>query len=123
MGDDNLMGEAYLEDANLINVRYEDLVSNTKRTLIKIFEFIGERFEESCLEFHQEPKYYYSEILKKPKDQKEENHLQFRNWQINQPLFDGRGKWKEMTPEDKLIVKRIINKKLMEYGYIDNYDW
>ena len=121
--DDNLMGEAYLENPNLLRIKYEDLVSAPEKTLKEIFVFLSEDYEEGCLNYHSAPKFYYSDKIAKPQNAKEVNHKQFRNWQINQPLFDGRGKWVNMLDEDKNRVKRIINKKLLEYGYIDSCDW
>jgi len=47
-----------------------------------------------------------------------------RNWQINQPLFDGRGRWiKEMTEDDKVIFKDKAQKYLEKFGYADANSW
>lgn len=121
--DDNLMAEAFLEDENLIRIKYEELVSTPEETLKEIFAFLSEDYEDGCLNYHSAPKFYYSSKIFKPQNAKEVNHKQYRNWQINQPLFDGRGKWINMSDEDKINVKKIINEKLKEYGYIDSCDW
>jgi len=46
-----------LSDPNLAyaycEIRYEDLVRHPERTLIPLFEFIGERFDPAVLEFHR----------------------------------------------------------------------
>jgi hypothetical protein len=47
-----------------------------------------------------------------------------RTWQINQPLFDGRDRWKsEMTLEDKQRFKRKAQRYLVEYGYAQDDRW
>ena len=50
-------------------------------------------------------------------------HNQYRNWQINQPIFDGRGKYKKLNKAEKNIVKKEANEMLIEYGYIKNDEW
>lgn len=120
---DNLMGEAYLNYSNLKRIKYEDLVSAPEKTIEEILGFLSEKYEDDCLNYSKTPKFYYAEEIAKPDNAKDENHKQYRNWQINQPLFDGRGKWLNMSEEDKVKVKKIINKKLKEYGYIDSLDW
>ena len=47
----------------------------------------------------------------------------YRNWQINQPLFDGRGKWRQMTEEEKRLVKAKAYGMLAELGYGAQADW
>jgi hypothetical protein len=59
----------------------------------------------------------------KPPSAHEAQHRQYRNWQINQPLFDGRGKWKRMTSEEKRMVKEIAGHMLVECGYVGDNNW
>lgn len=76
-------------------LRYEDLIENPVDEMTKAMSFLGEVFEESQLSFHEKKVQWYAKTDEKPlSDIGEANHNQNRNWQINQPLFDGRGKWK-----------------------------
>lgn len=46
-------------DKNSIAIKYEDLITNPKTELSRVFNFLGERFEDQTLKFHQfndEPK-------------------------------------------------------------------
>jgi hypothetical protein len=46
-------------------------------------------------------------------------HNQYRSWQINQPVFDGRGSWKAMSDEELSFVTSIAGSMLVEFGYTD----
>ena len=46
------------------------------------------------------------------------NHNEFRNWQINQRIYDQRGVWKNLTREQLNIVERIGKTLLIELGYL-----
>jgi hypothetical protein len=73
--------------------------------------------------YHEESKKYYADELKKP-DDISENHAQYRNWQINQPIFDGSGRWeKELDVEEKKIIKEIGGDMLVRYEYAEGYGW
>ena len=42
----------------------------------------------------------------------------YRNWHINQPLFDGRNKWKKkINEEEKQLLKQKAQKYMIEFGY------
>lgn len=120
---DNLQGEAYWKDDSVKVIRYEDLVEKPRVILEEVLGFLDESFEPECLNFHEKPKSYYSENVECPPDATQEHHKQYRNWQINQPLFDGRGKWKQLSVDDRKIVKAVANQKLIEYGYVSDGEW
>jgi hypothetical protein len=48
-----------------------------------------------------------------------------RNWQINQPLYDGRGRWlKEMTEKEKQHFKNSLAQDYLEqFGYATDCNW
>ena len=51
-------------------------------------------------------------------------HNALRNWQINQPLFDGSGRWREeMTPEQKATFKKVAGRLLVRLGYAADRNW
>ena len=73
--------------------------------------------------YQEESKKYYADELNKP-DDISENHAQYRNWQTNQPIFDGSGRWKkELDVEEKKIIKEIGGDMLVRYEYAEGYGW
>lgn len=53
-----------------------------------------------------------------------QDHKKMRNWQINQPLFDGRGRWNtDMTPTEKSIFKAKAQEYLVQFGYAKDDIW
>ena len=119
----NRAGEAFWSHPNVYVLRYEQLIENFELTITDTLRFLGEYYEPEMQDYHSKPKYFYSNIIEKPPNAFRENHMPHRNWQINQPLFDGRGKWKRMTEQEKLIVKDIANEMLVAYGYVDSVYW
>lgn len=122
---DNLAGLPYWDHPNVMVVKYEDLIVETKATLRKIFAFLGESYTDEVLNYHQHQKcWYHSEITEPTKVTTYNRHRQLRNWQINQPLFDGRNKWQStMTPKEKEIFKTTAQKYLLQFGYVSNDEW
>ena len=60
--------------------------------------------------------------LEKPNNINQKEYTsQLRNWQVNQPIFDGRGRWqKEMTPQQKEIFKQKAQQYLVQFGYAND---
>jgi hypothetical protein len=104
-------------------LKYEDLVENPREAITGVLQFLGENFEEQVLHHHEKPKHYYAQTLEKPENAFGENHVQYRNWQMNQPLFDGRGKWKNLTAEERRMIKQGEGAMLIEYGYAQDDNW
>jgi len=119
----NLAGEAFWKHPNVYLVRYEELVTDLEKTLHGILNFLGEELEEDMLRHHEKPVYFFSSHLEKPPSLTGEHHPQYRNWQINQPLFDGRGKWLRLTEEQKHKVKLRMGEMLIKYGYARDLNW
>lgn len=120
---DNLAGKRYWGHPDVLVLKYEDLLDSFEPTIKKILAFLGEDYEPSLVHFYREPKYFYSDKLEKPASVSGEDHDQYRNWQINQPLFDGRGRWHSLTAEEKNLIKKTGNDLLLELGYITDRDW
>jgi tetratricopeptide (TPR) repeat protein len=122
---DNLFGFAYWNHPQVKVVKYENLVTSPKATIQGICNFLGVSYTDDILKYYQHPKFWYSSEITKPKNiDTVEDYKNLRNWQINQPLFDGRGRWiKEMTEDDKAIFKEKAQKYLEKFGYVDTNDW
>lgn len=121
--EDNRAGQAYWKDADVHVLKYEDIVEHFSETIRRALNFIGEEFEEQVLRSHETPKYFYSKKIEKPPDTTQAHHDQYRNWQINQKLFDGRGKWKQLPEEKKAMIKKTAGEMLIEYGYASDLNW
>lgn len=121
--DDNRAGEPFWKDADVHVLKYEDIIENFSESIRGTLNFMGEDFEEQVLRSHEKPKYYYSKKIEKPPDTSQAHHEQYRNWQINQKLFDGRGKWRQLSDEKKTIIKKAAGDMLVEYGYAADRNW
>ena len=121
--DDNRAGQAYWKEGDVHVIKYEDIIERFSESIREILNFLGEDFEEQVLRSHEKPKYFYSQSIEKPPDASAANHNQYRNWQINQKLFDGRGKWKQLSDEKKKIIKAAVGDMLVEYGYASDQNW
>lgn len=120
---DNKIGQIFWEHPNVHVLRYEDIITDFTNTISSVLNFIGESYEENCQNHNQKDRHYYTSSIKKPVDASKKNHRQHRNWQINQPLFDGRGKWKKLSQEDKNIINEHAADMLKEYHYINDINW
>lgn len=96
-------------------VRYEDLVTDFERTMTSVFEFIGENYEEGVERFYEN----YEEATKPPNEKDGRNHRLLRQWQLSQPLFDGRGRYKEFSYKQYNYVYKRQRQMLLELGYIE----
>ncbi len=119
---DNCAGRLYWGHPQVMVVKYEELVTAFENTVARMLNFIGEEYEPACREFHTQKKLFYADTLRKPSEG-ERDHKLYRNWQINQPLFDGRGKWKKLSIAEKKYFKEMAGQMLRECGYVDNDAW
>jgi hypothetical protein len=79
---------------NMHTVKYESLVECPEKEIRAVCNHLGLLFNENMLHPERTKKTWYSRNLEKPSSASGKNHEQYRNWQINQPIFDGRGRWK-----------------------------
>jgi hypothetical protein len=106
--EDNLAGKKYWTNPNVHVMRYEDLVTDFEATISSIMAFIDEEYEPEMRDYHKSPKKWYSNVIAKPEAVSDgDMHNQYRNWQINQPVFDGRGSWKAMSDEELSFITSI----------------
>ena len=100
-------------------VRYEDLVTQPEATLGAVCAFVGLRYEPAMLRFHEDPRHWFGQTELQPADGVgEESHRVRRNWQVHQPLFDGRGVWHTaLTPADLTLFDRAAAGLMHELGY------
>lgn len=121
---DNALGYAWIDDPRVIAVRYEDLVGSFRAEMTRLLDFLGEPYDDNIEQFQKvtAPK---EAVTEKPESQfGNRAHFQHRMWQVSQPLFDGRNKWRrEMTPEEIELFRQRAGAELVQYGYEQNSDW
>ena len=114
----NLAGFPYWGDSRVKVVKYEDLVKNSQKTLQEVCDFIGEEYTQEMLKYNEKPRDWYAS------NTNARSHEKYRNWQINQPLFDGRNKWKnKINEEEKQFFKEKAQKYMIEFGYQIDDNW
>lgn len=122
---DNREAEKYLSNPQFCRVKYEKLVKEFEETLNDVLKFCGEKFQHKICKYHEENKYFFSQDISRPDSVKDgEGHDQYRNWQINQPIFDGSGRWRdEMSENEKITFKEKAGEMLIRYGYTERNGW
>ena len=122
---DNLAGLPYWNHSQVKVIKYEELITNSEKVIEEILDFLHLARCDRLLNYYQSPKKWYSEEITKPETINTlEEHKKFRNWQINQPLFDGRGRWKtEMSATEKKIFKARAQQYLVQFQYVSNSNW
>jgi len=121
---DNAAGEAHWSDRRIHLIRYEHLVHAPEETLRTLMAFVDEPYDTSLLHYHRMPLRFYSNRLARPPSPTGRYHNQYRNWQINQPLFDGVGRWRaEMSADERRHFKDAAGCALIRYGYVSDDNW
>lgn len=115
----NQLGEKFWDKPNVHVIKYEELVLDFENVLNDAMDFLGESYEDAMSEYHATPKRWYSGKIQKPCTFAGDSHEQYRNWQINQPLFNGAGRWKALTEAELSRVYEIGGNLLVKYGYIN----
>lgn len=89
-------------------VKYEDLIDNPKKTLTEVCSYAGLRFSYKMLEHEKyAPVWFKVDNPKNVRGQGKEHEVR-RAWQVQQPLFDGRNRWKRdlNAREQEIIIKK-----------------
>lgn len=121
---DNRAGLPFWTHSRVHVLKYEDLVRKTERSLRALFAFLQEPYESDVTRIEDTAKQWYSRQLSKPPSEYGDNHRHYRNWQINQPLFDGSGRWlREMDETARNLFKRIAGPMLITLGYVQDNNW
>ncbi len=105
---------------NVVVYRHEDLIVDTAATLQRVCEGAGIPFREEMLSYHERERLWFGVERVSPADPAE-GHEEHRNWQVNQPIFDNRGRWKaELGSEQVEPLLRGRGRELMQaFGYLE----
>lgn len=114
---DNLAGKAYWSHPQVHVIQYEKVISDFETSISELMSFLGEEYFPAMEKFHETPKKWYAKEITKPESELKSNHRTYRNWQINQPLFDGRGKSVSLSDEEMSTIIELAGPLLNELGY------
>ena len=106
-------GLEYRRDPRYIEVRYEELVAQPRETLPRLFQFIGEPFDERVLQYHH--------VQGQSRDA---THFP-QNPEATKAMYtQAVGRWRrDMTPDELELVKRRAGPLLIELGYATDDRW
>ena len=123
--DDNRAGEAFWNHPQVFRLTYEEMVSRFDDIIPRVCEFLGEPYDAAMRNFHlRRLNLFRSGQATPPPSEAGDHHNQHRNWQINQQLFNGSGRWQgEMSAEEKKLFKDKAGQMLIEYGYASDMNW
>ena len=113
---DNRAALEHATNPRLIWIKYEDIVGDFERSITRILEALGESFDPALKESNRAMS-GLRPTGEKPRDVSGKNHNLHRQWQLNQPLFDGRGRYRELSPEDLARVESTAGGLLRHFGY------
>jgi len=81
-------------------IRYEDLIENPPRVIRRVCRFLGVEYRDDLLAYHEIPRLWFGQTEVREASGVGADHNAHRNWQVNQPIFDGRNRWKTDLPAD-----------------------
>lgn len=107
------IGRKYRGDPRYIEVKYEDLIFITEKTLKELFMFLEETFEKKILRYY-EVQDSTREITKFP-----------QNIEAMQPMYNKSvSRWrKELDDEEIRLFKKLGGSLLINLGYEDDDNW
>ncbi|MER2508730.1 MAG: sulfotransferase [Amaricoccus sp.] len=118
---DNRLVRAEEGAPDVFVLRYEDLIADPEGALRGICEFTGFDFASEMLRFHETERLWFGvPELRRGTGEDGVQHALLRNWQINQPIFDGRGSWRDLLgPEDLALFDEDEARQMLAYfGYV-----
>ena len=104
---------------DVFTYRHEDLIEDTRGIVMAVCSFAGIPFDETMLNYHQTERLWFGQQKLVDADPHEQHKLH-RTWQINQPVFDNRGRWlDELTLEQVQPLLDGPGRHLMlAFGYL-----
>lgn len=114
-------------DRRVLNVRYEEFTRSPSDVVQRIAEFfdLGDR----DLPDHPSASFAFdlagaSVPAERPEGESGADHIQLRNWQINQPVYDSSGRWRDTFDAEQLhVVASAIGDELVALGYAADRSW
>lgn len=105
---------------NHVVVRYEDIVEKFAMTVEFICSEINITFDKDMLNYHKKSVNWFNPTSSDCGDGvTDEGHVNLRNWQVNQPVYDGRAQYRHLLSHDEMseIVELIDKDLVIKFGY------
>jgi hypothetical protein len=111
--DDVRAGLRYRGDPRTVELRYEDVIAEPEPTLRKLFEFLGEPWDDAVLRFY-EVEGGSRDVRRFP-----------QNPEATQPIRpDAGGRWRrDLAPDEVGLFKQLAGSLLVELGYERDQNW
>ena len=118
--EDNSIVLEHRDRGNVVVYRHEDLIVESAATLRRVCEGAEIPYRDEMLSYHEQERLWFGVDRVSPADPGED-HEEHRNWQVNQPIFDNRGRWKkELTGEQLEPLLEGRGGELMRaFGYLE----
>jgi hypothetical protein len=119
--DENTIVLAERDRPDVLVYRHEDLISDPPTVVRQVCKFLNLQYSDELLEYHQTPKLWFQQKeIRRGYGTKGPEHRALRNWQVNQPIFDTRGRWRsELSEEDLVELTHGTGRPLMQaFGYL-----
>lgn len=99
--------------------RHEDLIDDTAGVLRAACDRVGIPFDEAMLNYHESPRMWFGQRALADGDPGKK-HKAHRNWQINQPVFDNRGRWVDELTEEQVrpLLEGSALPIMRAFGYV-----
>ncbi len=114
-------------DERVTVVRHEDSIAAPEATLQRMCAHVGEPFDPAAVAGQPGWKWLAGKFKPAPSDDvvSTAGHSQNRAWQVSQPIFDSRGKWRrQLDGGARRQVAAIAGPTLVELGYATpDEDW
>lgn len=116
---DNKAIDQFEHNSSVHVVRYEDIILNLTAEMKAILSFINLPFHEDCIDSAKNKRVFFdAEFVENRKIDATREHEILRNWQINQSIFDGRGRWKrDLSAADVELIIAKLSGQMNKYGY------
>ena len=101
--------------------RHEDLVTDPAATVQRICTFLDLDYRNDLLDFHRHERLWFREKnLRRGSGRGRRDHHALRNWQVNQPIFDNRGRWKTVLRHQDIaeITEGVGRPLMIAFGYV-----
>lgn len=112
---------AHRDNPDVLVYRHEDLVTDPRSIIRRVCEFLELEYSDRLLDYHRSKRLWFKQTqIRNDASPVAAGHDAYRNWQVNQPLFDNRGRWvKELSESDITELTQGRGRPLMEaFGYL-----
>ena len=119
---DNHAGAEWQHDPRVIALRYETLVAQPENTIVDLLRRLDldDGSYPSIAPPAIEPPIEKASGPSGTAAPERRDHGEFRRWQVAQPLFDGRGRWRSgLNRDETQFIYQRAGEALIRYGYTD----